>query len=218
MNGLGIIGKKVGMTRLFDENDRMVPVTVIQAGPCSVVQVKASETDGYAAVQLGFEEKKLKGTSNPQRGHFRRAKVSPKRTLREFRLDNASGYECGVEVKVADLFEAGQLVDIVGTCKGRGFTGAMKRHNFNGQGASHGNEKKHRVVGSIGSSSDPSRVLPGKRMPGQYGNTRTTVRNLKIVKIDRENNLLVVSGSVPGPNGGIVIVKKNKYKRITRSK
>jgi large subunit ribosomal protein L3 len=197
----GIIGKKVGMTQVFDEGI-MVPVTVISAGTCWVVQKKTAETDGYDAIQVGFDPAKESRVTRPRKGHFAKAGVAPTRMLLEFR--GASDLEVGAEIK-ADIFEAGAKVDITGTSKGKGFQGVVKRHGFSGGPATHGS-KTGRIPGSIGMSASPSRVLPGKKLPGQMGNKQVTIRNLTVVGIDAEQNLLWVRGAVPGaPNGYVVI-------------
>jgi large subunit ribosomal protein L3 len=203
-----ILGKKLGMTSVYDDQGRQVPVTVIEAGPCQVLQVKTPETDGYAAVQLGFAEKPERLTSQPLLGHFRKAGASAKRFVREYRTDDVSAYQPGQAVTVA-AFEGVALVDIIGVTKGRGFAGVMKRHRFGGQPASHGTERKHRSSGSIGEGAGiPGRAVRlGKRMAGHMGNERRTVERLKVLKIDPEANLLVVCGSVPGPNGSYVVVR-----------
>jgi len=219
----GLLGRKVGMTQLFDETGKVIPVTVIQAGPCHVLQVRTLDRDGYEAVQLGFEDKARRRASRSERGHVARlesksakrregaeplpkAGCEPKRFIREIR-GPVDGAEVGQELRVG-VFEGCESVDVVGISKGRGTAGAMKRHNFSGQRASHGVKKVHRHVGSIGQSAYPSRVLRGHRMAGRYGNARTTVRNLRVVRIDADNNLLIVRGAVPGPNGGYVTIRK----------
>lgn len=205
---MGLIGKKIGMTQLFDESGEVIPVTIIKAGPCPVVQKKAEERDGYKAIQLGFEDKKENRVIKPQRGHFAKAGVRPKRVLKEFRVDGLDNYDVGNEIKV-DIFKEEDLVNITGISKGKGFTGVMKRWGFSGGPASHGAHKWHRRGGSIGSSADPSRVFKGKKMPGRVGAERVTCRNLKVVKVDLNQNLLLVKGAVPGNNGGYVFIIKN---------
>ena len=229
----GILGRKVGMTQLYKDTGEAVPVTVIQAGPCHVLQVRTEDRDGYQAVQLGYLDKKRpeprrtrnSKASRAERGHVanissKRARLraaagveappkadcEPKRFVRELRGDT-DGYEVGQEVTVAVLAEVGR-VDVVGTSKGRGYAGVMKRHNFAGQRASHGVKKVHRHAGGTGMSASPSRLFKGKRMAGQYGNARVTVRNVEVVRVDEENNLLMIRGSVPGPNGGYLIVNE----------
>lgn len=205
---MGLIGKKIGMTQLFSEKGEVVPVTIIKVGPCFVFQKKTEEKDGYKAIQLGFEDKKESRVNKPQQGHFAKAGVGPKRVLREFRVDNLDDYEVGNEIKV-DIFQEGGQVTITGVSKGRGFAGVMKRWGFSGGPASHGAHKWHRRPGSIGTSADPSRVLKGKKMSGRMGAERVTCRNLKIVKVDGSQNLLLVKGATPGHNGGSLIIVKN---------
>jgi len=196
------------MTQLFGASGEAIPVTVVQAGPCSIVQKKTKDTDGYNAVQLGFEEKKENRVNKPRQGHFAKAGVKPKRFLKEFRVDVLDDYEIGNEIKV-DMFKEEDLVNIVGISKGKGFAGVMKRWGFAGGPASHGTHKWHRRPGSIGSSADPSRVFKGKKMPGRLGAERVTCQNLKVVKIDLDQNLLLVRGAVPGNNGGYVLIVKS---------
>lgn len=197
----GILGTKIGMTQIW-RDDKLVPVTVVLAGPCPVVQRKTPETDGYSAVQLGWEDKREKSTNRPERGHFARAGVAPQRYLREFRDFAPEGDSVTVEI-----FSAGQKVDVVGTSKGRGTAGVMKRHNFSGLPASHGVKKKHRSPGSIGQSKTPGRVYKGKRMAGHYGVARITTLALELVETRPEENLLLIKGTIPGANGSLVIVK-----------
>jgi large subunit ribosomal protein L3 len=215
MANKGILGRKLGMTQIFDEGNRVVPVTVIEAGPCRVVQLKTPERDGYTAVQLAFGNTKAARLSKPELGHLKAANVEPTKYLAELRVDDLSGFELGQVLK-ADVFEAGERVDVTGISKGRGFAGVMKRHNFKGQGASHGNHKKHRAPGAIGACATPARVFKGVRMAGQYGNTRVTTLNLQVVEGDAERNLLLVKGAIPGPNGGLVFVR-NAVKAAVRS-
>ena len=204
-----IIGKKLGMTQIFLPDGRLVPVTVIQAGPCKVVQKKTVEKDGYEAVQFGFEEltekRAEKLLTQPVNGHFKKAGVAPQRHLREFRLDDSASYEVG-QVVGADVFEEGEAVDVTGTTKGRGYTGAIYRWNQHTGPMAHGS-KYHRGVGSMGANSDPSRVFKNKHMPGQYGGDRVTVQNLEVVKVDAERNLLMIKGAIPGANGSLVMVR-----------
>ena len=200
----GIIGKKIGMTQIFDEKGNVIPVTVIQVGPCAVVQKKTTEKDGYEAVQLGFMEAKEKHTTKAERGHFEKAGVSYKRHLKEFRLDDCSALNVG-DVITADTFAAGEKVDITGMTKGRGYTGAIKRWNLHKLCATHGVGPIHRQSGSMGVI-DPARIFKNKKMAGQYGNEQVTVQNLKVVKIDSEKNLIAVKGAVPGAKGGIVFI------------
>ena len=201
----GIIGKKIGMTQIFDENGKVVPVTVVEAGPCVVSQKKTVENDGYAAVQIGFGDLKAHKVKKPMAGHFAKANVAPKRTLREFRFDDIDAYNVGDLVK-ADVFAAGDKVDVTGTSKGKGYAGVIKRWNFQRLKESHGSGPVARHGGSIGSCSDPSRVFPGKKMAGHLGSERVTVQNLQVVKVDAENNLIAIKGAIPGPNGGTVVI------------
>ena len=201
----GIIGKKIGMTQIFDENGKVVPVTVVEAGPCVVSQKKTVENDGYAAVQIGFGDLKAHKVKKPMAGHFAKANVAPKRTLREFRFDDIDAYNVGDLVK-ADVFAAGDKVDVTGTSKGKGYAGVIKRWNFRRLKETHGTGPVARHGGSIGSCSDPSRVYPGKKMAGHLGSERVTVQNLQVVKVDAENNLIAIKGAIPGPNGGTVVI------------
>ena len=201
----GIIGKKIGMTQIFDENGKVVPVTVVEAGPCVVSQKKTVENDGYAAVQIGFGDLKAHKVKKPMAGHFAKANVAPKRTLRDFRFDDIDAYNVGDLVK-ADVFAAGDKVDVTGTSKGKGYAGVIKRWNFQRLKESHGSGPVARHGGSIGSCSDPSRVYPGKKMAGHLGSERVTVQNLQVVKVDAENNLIAIKGAIPGPNGGTVVI------------
>lgn len=201
----GIIGKKIGMTQIFDENGKVVPVTVVEAGPCVVSQKKTVENDGYAAVQIGFGDLKAHKVKKPMAGHFAKANVAPKRTLREFRFDDIDAYNVGDLVK-ADAFAAGDKVDVTGTSKGKGYAGVIKRWNFQRLKETHGSGPVARHGGSIGSCSDPSRVYPGKKMAGHLGSERVTVQNLLVVKVDAENNLIAIKGAIPGPNGGTVVI------------
>jgi large subunit ribosomal protein L3 len=206
MAAKGILGRKVGMTQVWDAQNRVVPVTVIEAGPCRVVQLKTPERDGYAAVQLAFGATKASRLSKPELGHLEKTGAEPARELAELRVDDLSGYEVG-QVIAADVFSAGDVVDVTGISKGKGFTGVMQRHNFKGQGASHGNHKKHRAPGAIGACATPARVFKGVRMAGQHGSERVTTLNLEVVEGDPERGLLLVKGSVPGSNGSIVFVR-----------
>jgi len=203
----GILGKKLGMTRVFTEDGRWVDVTVLEAGPCTVVQRKTHKTDGYDAVQVGYGKKKEKGCAKPNLGHFKKANVEPQQTLREFRVKPEDPLKPGDQIR-ADLFSVGDHVDVAGTSKGRGFAGVHKRHGFLGGPGTHGSNF-HRRPGSIGASADPSKVMKGMRMPGHMGHAKVTIQNLEIVKIDPEKNLLVVRGCVPGPTGGLVVVQKS---------
>ncbi len=201
----GIIGKKIGMTQLFDENGMVVPVTVVEAGPCVVVQKKTVESDGYTAVQVGFGEVKAKKLTKPAKGHFEKAGVAPKKTLKEFRFDSIDEINVGDIIK-ADTFAAGDKVDVCGISKGKGYAGTIKRWNGHSLRASHGTGPVHRHAGSNGSTSTPSRVYKGKKLPGHLGAERVTVQNLAIVKVDAENNLIAVKGAIPGAKGGIVVL------------
>ena len=201
----GIIGKKIGMTQIFDEKGNVIPVTVIQVGPCAVVQKKTVENDGYDAIQLGYTEAKEKHTNKAQRGHFEKAGVSFKRHLKEFRLDDCSALNVG-DVITADTFAAGDKVDVTGMTKGRGYTGAIKRWNLHKLRMTHGVGPVHRQSGSMGVI-DPARIFKNKKMAGQYGNEQVTVINLKVVKIDSEKNLIAVKGAIPGAKDGIVFIR-----------
>jgi|SRR5690554_4244852 large subunit ribosomal protein L3 len=204
----GIIGKKIAMTSLFDENGKNVPCTIIQAGPCIVTQVRTEEKDGYNAVQLGFDDAKEKNTSAALKGHFKKAGTTPKRKLVEFYGEFANSLELGNEIKV-DVFHEGEYVDITGVSKGKGFQGVVKRHGFGGVGQStHGQHNRLRAPGSIGAGSDPSRVFKGMRMGGRMGGKNVTVQNLIVLKVDVEQNLLVVKGAIPGAKNSYVIVRK----------
>ena len=200
-----IIGKKIGMTQIFDESGKVIPVTVVEAGPCVVSQKKTVENDGYASIQIGFGDMKAQKVTKPMRGHFAKADVAPKRTLREFRVENIDAYNVGDLIK-ADVFEAGEKVDITGTSKGKGYAGVIKRWNFGRLKESHGSGPVARHGGSIGMCSDPSKVFKGKKMAGHLGAERVTVQNLTVVKVDEENNLIAVKGAIPGPNGGTVLI------------
>lgn len=203
----GLIGKKVGMTSVFDENRRAIACTLVEVGPCVVTQLKTEATDGYNAVQLAFGEKKEKNTSKPLVGHFAKAGTEPKRVVHEFDLDPAA-YKLGDEIQV-DLFEEGEFVDVVGTSKGKGFQGVVKRHGFAGVGGqTHGQHNRQRAPGSMGASSYPSRVWKGKKLPGQMGNARVKVQNLQVIRILKDQNVLVLSGSLPGAKGSIVFIEK----------
>ena len=202
----GLIGKKIGMTQIFDEAGKVVPVTVIEAGPCVVTQVKTEENDGYTSVQVGFGEIREKLVNKPEKGHFDKAGVSGKRYVKEFRFDNAEEYALAQEIK-ADIFAEGDHIDATAISKGKGFQGAIKRHGQSRGPMTHGS-KFHRHAGSNGAASDPSKVFKGKKMPGQMGNKKITVQNLEIVRVDAENNLLLVKGSVPGPKKCLVTIKE----------
>ena len=201
----GILAKKIGMTQIF-EDGKFIPVTVVEAGPNFVLQKKTVENDGYTALQLGFDEKKEKNTTKPVIGIFKKAGVNPQRFIKELRVDSVEGYELGQEIKV-DVLAGVEFVDITGTSKGKGTSGVMKRHGFGGNRASHGVSRNHRLGGSIGMSTWPGKVLKGKRMAGQYGNETVTVQNLRVVKVDAENNLLLIKGAVPGSKNSYIVVK-----------
>ena len=202
----GLLGEKLGMTQVFDENNRIVPVTVVKAGPCVVTQVRTPEVDGYNAVQLGFGAVKAKKVTKPEGGHFEKAGVTPRKHLVELRTSDAADYELGQEL-TAQTFESGQTVDVTGTTKGKGFAGVMKRHGFSGVGASHGAHRNHRKPGSIGGASTPGRVFKGLRMAGRMGGVRQTTPNLTVHAVDAERGLLLIKGAVPGPRGGVVLVR-----------
>lgn len=202
----GIIGKKIGMTQVFDENGNVIPVTVIQAGPCTVVQKKTVEKDGYASVQLGYADVKANHVTKPMKGHFDKAGVAPAKVLKEFRLEDTDAYNVGDTVAV-DAFADITAVDVTGISKGKGFAGTIKRYHGHRTPMTHGGGPVHRHAGSMGACSSPSRIYKGKKMPGHMGAVKVTVQNLDIVKIDTENNLLVVKGAIPGPKGSVVTVK-----------
>jgi large subunit ribosomal protein L3 len=202
----GVLGEKLGMTQVFDDEGRMVPVTVVQAGPCVVTRVRTPDADGYSAVQFGYGQIDPRKVNKPLTGHFEKAGVTPRRHIVELRTDDASEYELGQEITV-EVFEAGQRIDVTGRSKGKGTAGVMKRHGFKGLSASHGTQRKHRSPGSIGGCATPGRVFKGLRMAGRYGNTRTTVQNLTVHAIDPEKGLLLIKGAVPGPNGGLILVR-----------
>lgn len=201
----GLIGRKLGMTQIFDENGKVVPVTVVELGPCAVVQKKTVENDGYDAVQLGFDDKKVTRVNKPMKGHFDKAGVAYKKVLREFRLEDTSALNVG-DILKADVFAAGEKVDVVGTSKGKGTAGAIKRWNFSRLKESHGTGPVARHAGSLGACSDPSRVFKGKKLAGHLGAERVTIQNLDVVKVDAENNLIAIKGAIPGPKKGIVMV------------
>ena len=201
-----IIGKKIGMTQIFDEKGNVVPVTVVEAGPCVVSQKKTVENDGYAAIQVGFGDRKLNRLNKPLKGHFAKADVAPKRTLREFRLSNTAAYNVGDLIK-ADVFEKGDKVDVSGTSKGKGYAGAIKRWNFQRLKETHGTGPVARHRGSLGANSSPSRVFKGLKAAGHMGAEKVTVQNLTVVKVDTENNLIAIKGAIPGPNGGVVVIR-----------
>lgn len=208
----GIIGKKVGMTQIFDDNGNVIPVTVIQAGPCFVTQVRSAEKDGYSAVQLGFGETKAQRLTKGQLGHLRRNNLPALRHLREFRVRGDVDVVEGAEIK-ADVFNKGERVDVIGTSKGRGFAGTIKRHGFHRQPKTHGQSDRERAPGSVGATTTPGRTFKRQRMAGRMGNERVTAQNLEVVVVDVERNLLAVRGSVPGANGGIVVIKPARVRR-----
>lgn len=201
-----IIGKKIGMTQIFDEaSNKVIPLTVVEAGPCVVVQKKTTENDGYSAVQLGFGDIREKLVTKPLQGHFKKADTAAKRHLREFKLDNAESMNVG-DILKADSFTVGDVVDVCGTSKGKGFQGTIKKDNEHRLKETHGTGPVHRHAGSMGSNSDPSRIFKGKKLPGHMGSEKVTVQNLEIVKIDAENNLIAIRGAIPGPKNGIVTI------------
>jgi large subunit ribosomal protein L3 len=209
---VGILGTKLGMTQVFDEEGKAIPVTVVQAGPCTVTQIKTKQTDGYTAIQVGYHEIKPKAINKPEMGHLAKSSAPPLRHLREYRLDDTSSFELGQSVG-ADLFTAGQIVDVTGTSIGRGFAGYQKRHNFKRGPMAHGS-KNHRLPGSTGAGTTPGRTFPGKRMAGRYGGTRVTIRKLQVVRIDSDRNLLLIKGAVPGKPGALLsIAPTNKVGR-----
>jgi large subunit ribosomal protein L3 len=213
----GILGKKVGMTQIFDDRGEVIPVTVIEAGPCFVAQVKSPERDGYSAVQLGFEEVKPKRLNQPQLQHLRKSELPPLRYLREIRMgeEEVAAFEEGEKVTV-DLFQVGEYVDVTGTSKGRGFAGVVKRYGFGGGPKTHGQSDRHRTPGSIGACTTPGRVFKGKRMPGRMGGDRVTIQGLKVEMVDPERNLLAVRGAVPGAKNGLVLVQQARKTRLQK--
>ncbi|MDJ0729219.1 MAG: 50S ribosomal protein L3 [Crocosphaera sp.] len=206
---VGLLGTKLGMTQIFEEESGLaIPVTVVQAGPCTITQIKTSETDGYSAVQLGYLEVKEKALTKPELGHLKKVNASPLRHLKEYRVDDTASYQLGEAVK-ADIFNVGDLVDVSGTSMGRGFAGYQKRHNFKRGSMTHGS-KNHRLPGSTGAGTTPGRVYPGKKMAGQYGATKVTTRKLQVVRVDAERNLLLIKGAVPGKPGGLLNITPAK--------
>ncbi len=201
-----IIGEKLGMTQVFDDENRAIPVTVIKAGPVRVTQIKRPETDGYAAVQIAYRE--MAAANRAQSGHFAKAGVAPHRHVVEVRVDDVDEYELGQEITIGEVLEAGQRADAAGISKGKGFAGVMKRHGFKGAGASHGVHKVHRAPGSIGACATPARVFKGKRMPGRMGGDQTTILNLEVVQVDADRNVLLLKGAVPGRNGAVVLIRE----------
>jgi large subunit ribosomal protein L3 len=204
---VGLLGRKIGMTQIYQEDGTAVPVTVLECGPCTVLQVRTEERDGYTAVQLGFVDKKRKSANQAERGHAKKAHAEPKRYIREIRQPSAAETKAG-ETLTVEVFSGIERVDVIGTSKGRGFTGVVKRHGFKGLRATHGVKRMHRHPGSSGPSADPARTRKGIKKPGQHGNARITVRNLKVVRVDATNNILLVRGAVPGPNGGFLTVRQ----------
>ncbi len=205
-----LLGKKLGMTQMFDKEGNLIPVTLIQAGPCNILQIKNKENDGYSAIQVGFEERKKKRATKAEIGHCSKAKTGVKKLVREFRDDTLdTEYELG-QVLAVDVFDGVEVIDVTGTSKGKGFAGAMKRWGFSGGPATHGCTTP-RSAGSVGAGTDPGRVLKGKKMAGRMGGKKCTVRNLDVIKIDKDKNLMFVKGAVPGPNGGYVIIRKSRY-------
>ena len=205
-NVKGVLGEELGMTQVWDDNNKVVPVTVVKAGPCVVTQVRSPETDGYSAVQIAFGAIDPRKVNKPDAGHFAKAGVTPRRHLVEIRTDDATEYTLGQEIGT-DVFAAGQMVDVVGTTKGKGFAGVMKRHRFHGLKASHGVQRKHRSPGSIGGCATPGRVFKGMKMAGRMGGVRQTTQNLVVQGIDAERGLLLIKGAIPGPKGGLVFVR-----------
>jgi large subunit ribosomal protein L3 len=203
-----IIGEKLGMTQIFDEEHRAVPVTAVKAGPVVVTQIKRVETDGYAAIQIAFKELAAEKAGRPATGHFAKAGVAPHRHVVEVRVEDADAYELGQQITIADVLTAGQKADVTGISKGKGFAGVMKRHNFKGQGAGHGAHKVHRAPGAIGACATPARVFKGKRMPGRMGGDQVTMMNLDVIEVDAERNVVLIRGAIPGPKGAIVVIRE----------
>jgi large subunit ribosomal protein L3 len=203
-----ILGEKLGMTQIFDEENRAVPVTAVKAGPVVVTQIKRQETDGYSAIQIAFKEMSTSKAGRPATGHFGKAGVPPHRHVVEIKVDDPDSYELGQQITIGDVLEVGAKADVTGISKGKGFAGVMKRHNMKGQGASHGVHKVHRAPGAIGACATPARVFKGKRMPGRMGGEQVTMMNLDVVQVDVERNLVLLRGAVPGPKGSIVVVRE----------
>lgn len=203
-----IIGEKLGMTQVYDDEARAIPVTVIKAGPCRVVQIKTEETDGYDAIQIAYRELPANRVTKPVAGHYAAAGVTPHKHLVEVRVEDPSAYEAGQEISIAEVFEKGQKADVAGITKGKGFQGVMKRHNFSGQGASHGAHRVHRAPGAIGACATPSRVFKGMKMAGRMGGEKQTILNLEVVDVDGDRHLLMLKGAVPGAKGSIVVVRE----------
>ena len=212
----GILGRKVGMTQIFDESARVVPVTVVQAGPCRVSAIRSPERDGYTAIQLAFGDVPERRINKPELGHLKAASLPPMRHLAELRLPSTEGFEMGQEI-LADVFAKGERVDVVADSKGKGFAGVMRRHGFRGLSSSHGTERKHRSPGSVGASATPSRIFKGVRMAGQLGSGRVTVLNLEVVEADPTRNILLIRGAVPGPDGGLVLVRSSVKAKKAKS-
>ena len=205
----GLIGKKIGMTQIFDEKGNVIPVTVVEAGPCAVVQKKTAENDGYKAIQLGYGDQKAQRVNKPMKGHFAKGDVAPKKVLKEFRFDDIDALNVG-DILKADVFAAGDKIDVIGTSKGKGTAGSIKRWNFSRLKESHGTGPVARHAGSLGACSDPSRVYKGKKLAGHLGAERVTIQNLTVAKVDAENNLIAIKGAIPGPKGGIVVIADAK--------
>lgn len=203
-----ILGEKMGMTQIFDDDAQAIPVTIIKAGPCRVVQIKTAESDGYEAIQIAYRELPAKRAIKPVAGHFAKAGVPPHKHLVEIRVDDASAYSIGQEIGIADVLEEGARADVAGVSKGKGFQGVMKRHNFKGMGAGHGVHRVHRAPGSIGACATPARVFKGKKMPGRMGGEKTTVLNLEVVQVDADRGLVMLRGAVPGSKGSVVLVRE----------
>ncbi len=203
-----IIGEKLGMTQIFDEQNHAVPVTAVKAGPVVVTQIKRVETDGYSAIQIAFKELAADKAGRPSTGHFAKAGVAPHRHVVEVRVEDADAFKLGQQITIGDVLSAGQKADVTGISKGKGFAGVMKRHNFKGQGAGHGAHKVHRAPGSIGACATPARVFKGKRMPGRMGGDQITVMNLDVIEVDVERNVILLRGAIPGPKGAIVVVRE----------
>jgi large subunit ribosomal protein L3 len=209
----GVLGKKLGMTQVFDEANRVVPVTVVEAGPCVVTRVRTPDRDGYSAIQIGYGQIDPRKVNKPLGDYLRKHDITPRRYFTELRTDDASEYALGQEI-LADTFEAGQYIDVTGKSKGKGFAGVMKRHNFRGLGASHGTQRKHRSPGSIGGCATPGRVFKGLRMAGRMGNVRTTVQSLKVHAVDAEKGLILIKGAIPGANGSLVLLRTAAKKGV----
>lgn len=203
-----ILGEKLGMTQIFDEESRVVPVTIIKAGPVHVTQIKRPETDGYGAIQIAFKELAARHVNRPAAGHFSRSGVAPHKHLVEVRVEDPDEFELGQKIGVSELFSPGQKADVAGMSKGKGFAGSIKRHGFSGQGASHGAHKVHRAPGAIGACATPARVFKGKRLPGRMGSDKTTVMNLEIVRVEPERDLLMIRGAVPGAKGAVLVIRE----------